>query len=84
MIVGMGDENTLLLCYTEEDLATLRRGETVNFLGKQMLIRNIVTCYAKDKESLIALLDEAKVPFSQELKDKYRRGERTDNPPKVS
>jgi hypothetical protein len=82
MLIGYGDNNTLLIGLIESDLDTLHEGLTKTFEGTRMLVKDIVVVWSKDKESLITLLKKGGVSVSEEMSDKYRRGERTDKPHK--
>ncbi len=79
MIVGHGDNHVLLIGLVESDLTDLRaRGATKTFEGTNILVKDIIVVYGKDKAELIALLQEAGVEASEAVLDTYRRGERTD------
>lgn len=97
MIVGMGDNATLVLAITAKDLEHLQSGrtgtlhaETLAYEGARPLglVQNVVVLYADDKESLIKILEECGVDNHPATipgwADKARRGERTDKPKKVN
>lgn len=80
MIVGYGDNNTLLIGIIQGDVETLQRDLTLTYEGTKMLVKDIVIVYGVDKEHLIMLLKSAGVSVTEETLEKYRRGERTDHP----
>ena len=84
MIIGYGDNNTLLIGLIESDIQRLQTGLTETFEGTRVLVKDIIVVWGRDKEHLIELLKSGGVAVSEEMAEKYRRGERTDNPRKPS
>lgn len=95
MIVAMGDNATLVLAVTAEDIAHLQsgaagtaHGETLSYEGAAPLglVQNIMLLYAPDKDTLIRIFKDAGVEANARTipgwSEKYRRGERTDKPRK--
>jgi hypothetical protein len=97
MIVGMGDNATLVIAITAADLAHLQSGqvgtehaETLAYEGATPLglVQNVILLYAADREQLIKIFTDAGVDASSrtihDWKGKVRRDERTDRPKKPS
>ena len=97
MIVGMGDNGTLVIAITKDEVAHLQSGkvgtafaETLAYEGAQPLglVQNVIVLYADDKEALIRIFQESGVDANAKTipgwADKLRRGERTDKPRKAN
>jgi hypothetical protein len=95
MIVGMGDNATLVIAITDAEVDHLKsgkagtaHGETLAYEGAEPLglVQNVVVLYAADKEQLIKIFQDAGVDARTHTipgwADKVRRGERTDKPRK--
>lgn len=86
MIVMFGDNGVLILAITANDVDTLADGRTLTYLNPPhdpQLVRDIVIMAGKDKEDVICMIREAGIQnIHEETFEKYRRGERTDRPPK--
>ena len=97
MIVGMGNNGTLVIAVTKADVEHLQSGqagtaygETLAYEGAQPLglVQNVMMLYAEDKEALIRIFTDAGVDANAKTipgwADKVRRGERTDKPKKAN
>jgi len=97
MIVGMGNNGTLIIAITKAEVDHLQSGqvgtpmgETLAYEGAQALglVQNVIVLYADDKEALIRIMQDSGVDASAKTipgwADKVRRNERTDKPKKVN
>ena len=97
MIIGMGNNGTLVVAITKADVEHLQSGkvgtpygETLSYTGEQPLglVQNVIMLYAEDKEALIRIFQESGVDANAKTipgwADKVRRGERTDKPKKAN
>jgi len=97
MIVGMGNNGTLVIAVTKADVEHLQSGqvgtphsETLAYEGAQPLglVQNVIMLYADDKEALIRIFQDSGVDANAKTipgwADKVRRGERTDKPKKAN
>lgn len=68
MLVMYGDQNSLFLAITDEDIAVLRRGQTKTFQGPSpFLTKNVVLLWAKTKADLIRQIQEAGITVTEDL-----------------
>ena len=68
MLVMYGDQNSLFLAITDDDIAVLRGGQTKTFQGPTpFLTKNIVLLWAKNKADLMAQLRAAGIKVTEEM-----------------
>lgn len=84
MLIGHGDNNVLLIAIIEDEVVDLQKGLTLTYEGMNLLTKDVVVIYGRDKEHVIEQLRTAGVALSGDMIDKYRRGERTDKPRRPS
>jgi hypothetical protein len=97
MIVGMGNNGTLVIAVTKADVEHLQSGQVGTPYGETLayegatpigLVQNVIMLYADDKEALIRIFKESGVDANAKTvpgwADKVRRGERTDKPKKAN
>lgn len=83
MIVGLGNNNVLLIGLVEKDIEELHRGFTHTYENPPhgpFLTRDIVIVWGRDKAHLLELLNAAGVDCSEPMAADYLAGKRTDKP----
>ena len=84
MLIGHGNNNVLLIAIIEDEVVDLQKGLTLTYEGMNLLTKDVVVIYGRDKEHVIEQLTAAGVALSGDMIDRYRRGERTDKPRRPS
>lgn len=85
MIVGYGNNNVLLLGMVREDLNTLEGGLTLTFEQvTPFLTGDVVVVFAETKALLLEQLALGGVSITQQMREDYHAGKRTDRPRKAN
>lgn len=82
MLVLYGNDNTLMLAFTDKDMQELAAGKTKEFNGYRQLVKDIIVFQAKDKAAVLELFKAANIQMTEKQRSDYLNDVRGDDGPK--